>query len=93
MFRFQIGIAVLVVIAVPMVKRAWRDVVLLGATGIGLFALTGWPDYVLRGSFHASLQSYVMYQLGYASTYGVSPWYNYALLLVGASLPPLCQHT
>ena len=89
MFRFQIGIAVLVVIAVPIVKRAWRDVVLLGATGIGLFVLTGWPDYVLRGSFHASLQKYVVYQLGYASTYGVSPWYNYALLLVGASLPPL----
>ncbi len=89
MFRFQVGIAVLVLIAAPIVKRAWRDVALLGVTGIGLFVLTGWPDYVLRGSFHASLGEYLIHNLRYSSVYGVSAWYNYLLLLLAASLPPL----
>jgi hypothetical protein len=90
LFRFQAGICVMVLFAVPIVKRAWRDLSISAVVGLGLFVVTGWIDYLLRGSFHGTLRAYVAFNLQYSSsTFGVSAWYNYLLLLVAASLPPL----
>ena len=89
LFRFQAGSCLPVLIAAPLVLGRRRDLIPLAAAGVFLFACTGWLDFSLRGSFHASLRAYLSHNVGAGTDYGASAWYNYILLLLGASLPPL----
>ena len=89
LFRFQAGICVPVLVAAPIVLRRRRDLIPLAAAGAFLFACTGWLDFLMRDSFHASLRAYLSHNIDAGTDYGVSAWYNYILLLLGASLPPL----
>jgi len=74
MFRFQVGICVVAIFLVPVLLRAWRDIVPLAAAGILLFAASGYPDVILRGAFHASLRGYVIENVRFSGTYGASAW-------------------
>lgn len=87
--RFQVGIAIAAFVAVPIVRRAWSDLAWLLGASIVLFVLSGWVDFLLRGSFHHSLRVYFEYNARYASTFGVTRWYAYVVLLAAAALPPL----
>lgn len=88
LFRFQAGVCVL---ALPLLfitlktPRAWVPFFVSGALA---FILTGLLDQVLTGGFHRSLLSYVNYNLEHASSYGTTPFYTFALLFIGLSLPP-----
>jgi hypothetical protein len=87
--RFQVGIALIALIAVPAIRRAWRDLAVVLSLGLALFLITGWIDFLLRGSFHHSLRVYFAFNASYSSTFGVTDWYAYLVLLVAVSLPPL----
>ncbi len=88
-FRFQAGMVVLALVVAPLAIGRYRDLAVLAALGVGSFLATGWVDLFLRGEFHGSLRAYVAFNLEYSSEHGVSGWYNYALLLFAATLPPL----
>jgi len=88
-FRFQAGVVLPVVLVVPIVRRAWRDLAAVTALGGVLFLVTGEIDALLRGGFHESLRAYVRYNIHESSGFGTSPWYAYVLLLAGTALLPL----
>lgn len=88
-FRFQAGAVVVVLLALPVMRREWGDLIVVLAVGLVGFLLTGWGDLWLKGGFHVSLRLYLEYNINQSSSFGVSPWYNYTLLLVAASLPPV----
>lgn len=87
--RYQVGIVLIALLAVPVARRAWTDLTVFLVLGLALFLATGWIDMLLRGSFHHSLRVYFAYNAQYASTFGVTEWYAYVALLAAASLPPL----
>ena len=88
-FRFQAGVGIVALIAVPVVRRSWRDLAVMLAVGVAAFLVTGWIDLSIRGSFHASLRAYFLYNLQHSSDFGVTRWWAYLGMLVAASLPPL----
>ncbi|MBK8497309.1 MAG: glycosyltransferase family 39 protein [Flavobacteriales bacterium] len=63
------------------------------AYGVGvlvpLAVIQGSIDGFLWGRPFAELTQYVTYNLANTTTYGVLPWYNYLLLLLGLFIPPL----
>lgn len=86
--RPQAGI---VAFALPMAvvyRRRWADLAVLGLAGAAAFVVTGLIDGAIRGGFHESLRTYVAFNLQHSSDFGVSPWYTYLILLLGATLPP-----
>jgi hypothetical protein len=89
MFRFQAGIGIIALIAVPLVRRSWRDLAVMLMVGVAAFLATGWIDQLIRGSFHGSLRTYFIYNLYQSSDFGRSRWWAYLGMLVAASLPPL----
>lgn len=88
-FRFQAGVGIVALIAVPAVRRSWRDLAVMLALGVAAFLVTGWIDLLIRGSFHQTLRAYFFYNLHQSSDFGVSRWWAYLGMLVAASLPPL----
>ncbi|NBV49949.1 hypothetical protein EBR78_01870 [bacterium] len=88
LFRFQAGVCIF---AVPLLfwilktPRGWIPFFISGGLA---FVLTGFLDQALTGGFHRSLLSYVNYNLEHASSYGTTPFYTFALLFLGLSLPP-----
>jgi len=88
-FRFQAGAIVVVLLVLPVIRRQWGDLIVVLAVGLAGFLLTGWVDWLLRGGFHISLRRYLDFNIGQSSSFGVSPWYNYTLLLLAVSLPPV----
>lgn len=88
MFRFQVGVCGLAILVIAAARgERWHKSILLLLGGLLLF-LTGLPDYYLKGEWHASLRSYTSYNAGNSSSYGITPFYTYALLFLGLSLPP-----
>jgi hypothetical protein len=87
--RPQSGIVVLALFLVVVMRRRWADLLVLGAAGVAAFVGTGLLDKALRGGFHDSLRAYVSFNLAHSSEFGIYPWYNFLLLLAGATLPPL----
>ena len=87
--RFQAGICFLALPVCVLVKRRPRDLVPLVIAGTAAFLLAGWVDYLMKGSFHASLLAYIRFNLSYSSTFGITPFYTFALLFLGLSIPPV----
>ncbi len=79
--RQQLGFCALVFIILPCLKKNWRQVVLAGALGLLLFALSGIPDYFLRGKFHYSLLNLTLYNFEHGSDYGNRSVFFYPLLI------------
>ena len=88
MLRPQAGIVALTLPMAVVYRRRWADLVVLLLAGAAAFVITGLLDGAVRGGFHESLRRYVTFNLQHSSDFGVSPWYTYLLLLVGATLPP-----
>lgn len=88
-FRFQAGVGIVALIAVPAVRRSWRDLAVMLVVGVAAFLVTGWIDLLIRGSFHQTLRAYFLYNLHQSSDFGVTRWWAYLGLLAVASLPPL----
>jgi hypothetical protein len=88
LFRFQAGVCILALVALPFLTRRPKDLLFLAATASLCFLTTGLFDLWLRGEFHASLKAYLHYNLNYSSTYGMTPFYTFGLLLVVMTIPP-----
>lgn len=88
-FRFQAGVGIVALIAVPVVRRSWRDLAVMLVAGVAAFLVTGWIDQLIRGSFHQSLRAYFPSNPFDSSGFSVTRWWSYLGILVGASLPPL----
>jgi len=73
-----------------LLQRRWWPTLAYG-TGLllPLAIIQGSIDTVLWGRPFAELTQYVLYNLANTTTYGVLPWYNYLLLLLGLFIPPL----
>jgi len=84
MLRPQAGIVALTLPMAVVYRRRWADLVVLLLAGAAAFVITGLLDAAVRGGFHESLRRYVSFNLQHSSDFGVSPWYTYLLLLVGA---------
>lgn len=88
MLRPQVGIAALALPLLLAWQRQWRALGLLALLGGVMVVVTGLPDLVLRGRFHASLLGYVEFNLSHSSRFGTSPWYIFLPTLLLATLPP-----
>jgi hypothetical protein len=89
LFRFQAGACLPVLFLLPVMIKRWRHLGWLALGAVAAFLLTGSIDLFLRGQFHASLRAYLQYNLSYSNAFGVTPFYTYALLFFGMSIPPL----
>lgn len=80
--RQQLGFCALVFIILPVLKKNWGQ--LFGAGGLGflLFALSGVPDFFLRGKFHYSLLNLTVYNFEHGSDYGNRTVFFYPLLIL-----------
>lgn len=87
--RPQAGVVLLALPVLVAMRRRWGDLAVFAAAAAACFVVTGLIDAALVGGFHQSLRAYFRYNLTYASTFGVSPWYTFALLFLGLSLPPV----
>jgi hypothetical protein len=88
MFRFQVGVCFLAILATFVLRRQWKDAGVLALASAVAFLIPGLVDLALRGSFYASLLSYFAYNLKYSSTFGVTPFYSFVTLFLAISIPP-----
>ena len=69
-------------------QRRWGQAFAYGAgVVLPLAVVQGGIDSFLWGRPFAELTEYVLYNLANTTTYGVLPWYNYLLLLLGIYIP------
>lgn len=88
MFRFQVGVCFLAILATFALRRQWKDAGVLALASAVALLIPGLVDLALRGSFYASLISYFAYNLKYSSTFGVTPFYSFVTLFLAISIPP-----
>jgi len=88
-FRFQVGLLYVVYVAIFIFCKEWRWFILSVAMGVVLLALQGTIDLVSHRPLFATLKAYLAANEGGAAQYGVSPWYNTWLLVLGLTLFPL----
>jgi 4-amino-4-deoxy-L-arabinose transferase-like glycosyltransferase len=71
-----------------LLQRRWGHAVRYGVgLALPLIMVQGGIDLFLWGRPFAELGEYVGYNLQNTTTYGVLPWYNYLLLLLGIFIP------
>lgn len=80
--RQQLGFCALVFIILPLLKKNFRQMLIAGGLGLLLFALSGLPDYFLRGKFHYSLLNLTVYNFEHGSDYGNRTVFFYPLLIL-----------
>ena len=80
--RQQLGFCALVFIVLPVLKKNWRQLFSAGGLGLLLFAISGLPDYFLRGKFHYSLLNLTVYNFEHGSDYGNRTVFFYPLLIL-----------
>lgn len=86
--RQQVGICALALIGLTLLKKNGKDFLWASGLGLGLFLISGIPDYFLRGSFHHSLRAILDYNVKYGANYATHPIYTYPLLIFGLCLGP-----
>lgn len=79
--RQQLGFSALVFVILPMLKKNWKHLFYAGSLGLLFFALSGIPDYYLRGRFHYSLLNLTLYNFEHGSDYGNRTIFFYPLLI------------
>ena len=89
MIRCQIGVVVPVIFALPLLRRRYLHVGLLFALGVACIVISGMADIATGLKFHESIYRYVSYNEFAGERHGVMPFYNFVLLLVGLSFPPV----
>lgn len=88
-YRFQAGVCAIALALTVVATGRWKDLCLLFGGGLFLFGLTGAVDGWMKGAFHYSLIAYVKFNLAHSSTFGTPPFYMFALLFLGLSIPPV----
>lgn len=88
MFRFQSGICVLSLIILLILRRDVRGISIAIIASVLFFLLSGLFEYEITGRFHGSLIDYTRYNINHSSSYGVTPFYTFLLLLLGLTIPP-----
>jgi hypothetical protein len=91
LFRFQAGVCFFSLGAVALLPRSHRlrNASVFTLVCVGAFLLTGGLDYWMKGEFHGSFLAYWRFNAANSSSFGVQPFYNFLLLFVGLSFPPL----
>ncbi len=75
---------------VLLLQRKWLQTLSFGLGVIVIFILIQAPvDYYLWGKPFTELTEYVRYNFANKYEYFVSPWYTYALVIVGMIIPPI----
>ena len=89
-FRYQTLTASGVVGVILLFQKKFKEAFLVAA-GFALAALVvqGSADTYAWGYPFASFIEYVRYNATHGEDYTTGPWYNYALLVLGALIPPL----
>lgn len=89
MFRFQVGVCSLALVLLVLIRRQWKHLFLLGASGLVGIVLSGALDWFYKGGLHASLVAYSDYQASNIQRFGTQPFYVFIALFIGLSMPPL----
>ncbi len=88
LFRFHVGLLYISYLAVLLVLRNSRALIVGALTAVGLIAAQFLIDYVSGKEAFGTLISYLVENEGGAAKYGVSPWYNTWLFVLVLTLPP-----
>ena len=73
-----------------LIMRRWRDAVIYGIGVVLCFCIVqGIPDMLLWHRPFAEFWEYVSYNMDNTTTYFNQPWYNYILVILGLTLPPI----
>lgn len=87
--RFQSGFLILAVMATLFNRGTLKSLLhFFLASGLA-FLFTGYGDSIIFSDFHFGLKKYLEYNLHYSSSYSASPFYNYILFFIAATIPPL----
>ncbi|MCX7978350.1 MAG: hypothetical protein N2578_05045 [Bdellovibrionaceae bacterium] len=92
MLRQQTGICALAVIIAALWHRQWFHALGAAFLGLGLFLVLGIPDLFLRGEFHYSLKSVLLYNVAHGHEYGNQPIWTYFVMLPAAFFFPWFIH-
>ena len=88
-FRYQTLIVVSTVGLILLLRKQWKETLLLAAGSLLCATLIqGSADIFAWGYPYAAFIEYFRYNSTHSMDYTVGPWYNYALLLLGAFIPP-----
>lgn len=88
--RFQLLVFVGGIGLVLLIQRRWLQTIFFGmGVVLSILLLQGWVDYLIFGYPFAEFIEYTKYNLEYAYSYIIGPWYNYILLFAGILLPPV----
>lgn len=86
--RQQVGFCALGLVALTVYKKRYHDLLLCCLLGLTMIALSGIPDYFIRGQFHYSLLAVTTYNFQHGHEYGNEPWTYYPLMIFALSLTP-----
>ena len=86
--RPQIGVCGIAIVALVAGLRRWKDLAIVAVVGAACIAASGMLDWWLIGEWHATLRRYIAINAQYSEGWSTSPWYTFALLWLGLSIPP-----
>lgn len=86
--RPQAGICALILVALPILHRRWKDLGAVALAGLVLFVLAGIPDLLIRGSWHHSLLGLIDYNVKHGSSYGSQPPFYYLPVIFAMCFGP-----
>jgi hypothetical protein len=88
LLRPQVCLTALTLIILPLLKRRWKDLLIICGAGVVALVLTGIPDLILIGKFHGSLMKLASYNLVHGEEYGTQPVYYFPVLILALTLAP-----
>lgn len=88
LFRFHVGLMYVAFALWILVKKQWRGLIAAGVAGLVTLALQATVDLLSGKEPLATLFIYLNENQGGAAKYGVMPWYNPVLFVLGLSLVP-----
>ncbi len=88
--RYQTFIFASGVFLVMLLHRQWKGILLALVSYFTVILLfQGLVDYLVWGRPFAEFSEYVKYNFLHATSYIVTPWYTYLVLLLGMLIPPI----
>ena len=73
-----------------LIMKRWKDAIILGVGAVLSFSVIQCvPDLILWHRPFAEFWEYVSYNMANSTTYFNQPWYNYILVILGLTLPPI----
>lgn len=88
LYRFHVGVLFVLYGLTMLVTKRWKAVAAASAAGLSTLLLQSWIDLSSGKPALGTLFSYLQANEGGAAQYGVSPWYNHVLLVLGLAFVP-----